>query len=529
MGMFQDALNGLRVRLAKFAGDPAAAGATELVRLMSAETGVQRPTRRTAMDERWRLFNIERGRFYDYRDMWAAICESEIVERALLQGAEDATAEPFDIRCEDARGEREIWEMLDRVRYWEQRLDQVALLWGLGDGFNKIDYDSAPFSKRNLKEIVGMRRLPEYTMYRNSTPEGGLRSLTQAFIQFTDIDLVTASPFDSLVSANGQEVYASPSRVPGVMGVDSGYEFKKRSDAQISFRAEEIIHGRRLALFRPLVTGYGVPVLRSSKLAYNAMQSVLHDLVIDRNLATRNNVGVEFDPLATNDSVKQFEDSLFETRQVMNLDGTIREIKQRRRSSPDDWHWVKGGKFVNIGSKQALLDGLDDVHLVIDRLELCFGITLATSGFRAAKRVSGQMQERMEERAKRTIRGLNTLEEYGILRPLIDRQLYYSGKLGTKYEIRFPEFSMEDRNRRSKRVVSEVMAGLRSRRTGSKELYQMTNAEFDQELLNMEEEIERIGPVVGYQAPPESLDKGKKGVENKDSSTQNIANEYNTE
>lgn len=526
---FRRIVNDMRVRLAKFAGDPAAAGATEVVRLLTVGSGVQRPSRQTAMDERWRLFNIERGRFYDYRDMWAAICESEIVERALLQGAEDATAEPFDIRCEDSRAEKEIWAMLERVRYWEQRLDQVALLWGLGDSFNKVDFDSAPFSKRNLKEIVGLRRLPEYTMYRNGTPEGGLRSLKQAFIQFTDIELVGPGVEGSLVNEAGTEVYMSPARVPGVMGADSGYGFRKRGENQISFTGEEIVHGRRLPLFKPLVTGYGVPVLRSSKLAYNAVQSVLHDLVIDRNLASRNPWGAEFDKDATPDSIEAFKNSFFETKRVLQADGSYVEQQQRRRSSPDDILWLKGGKFAQVNNKQAMLDSLEDVHLVIDRLELCFGISLSVSGFRAARRVTGQMQERMEERAKRTIRGLNTLEECGILRPLIDRQLFYSGKQGVKYEIVFPEFSMEDRNRKSKRLNSEASNGIISRRSAAKKLYQLTDEEFDQELLHIEEEIRRIGPAMGYKAPPEDLDKGKKGVENEDSSTQNIANEYKTE
>lgn len=524
---FGGVLRDARLWLAKFRGDPAAGGAGEVANYAFIDRGVVRPTRRDRRDERSRLFAIEQGRFADYRDMWAAIYESEIVERALLSGAEDATAEPFDIRCEDARAEREIWELLERVRYWEHRLEYVALLWGVGDEFIKVDYDFAPISRRNLREIVGIRRFPEYTMFRNSTAAGGLRSLEKAYVQLQDVDLVMPGS-SAYVSADGSEVYANSVRVPGMLGSASGYGFKQDSDASEWFSAEEMIHARRFPLFKAVQTGYGTIVMRSSRLAYQSVMSVLYDLVIDRNLATRNPWGVEFEQGATQDGIDKFVGQFFETVRVMNLDGTYREVQQRRASSPDDVLYVKGGKFARINDKQALLSQLEDIHLAIDRLELCFGISLSVSGFRSAKRVTGQMQERMEERAKRTIRGLNVMEETQLLRPLIDRQLFYSGKSGVKYELRFPEYSLEDRNRRSKRLVSEVQAGLKSRRTGAMELFQMTAEEFDRELTNMEEEIERIGPVIGYQAPPESLEKGKKGVENEDSATQDIADEYKT-
>lgn len=516
------------ISLAKWAGDPAAAGATETSQMVYIDRGMTRPTRQAAWDERWRLFAIEQGRFADYRDQWAAICESEIVESALLRGAEDATVEPFDIRCDDARAEKELWDLLERIQYWKMRKEQVALLWALGDSFNKVDYDPAPFSKRNLREIVGLRRLPEYTMFRNSTPEGGLRSLKDAFVQLTDIDLISPGYGGAMVSATGAEVYAAPSRVPGAIGQMAGYGFKKRGDESIWFAAEEIIHGRRMPLFKPVQTGYGTIVMRSARLAYNAVQSILYDLVIDRNLASRNPYGVEFDKDATPESIKAFEESFFEKVVVNNADGTQTEYLQRRRSSPDEFLWVKGGKFTAFNNKQALLDSLEDVHLAIDRLELVFGTSLSLSGFRAAKRVTGQMQERMEERGKRTIGGLHWLEEYEILRPLFDRQLFYSGKLGVKYELKFPAYSLEDQNRLSKRVLSEVQMGTESRRGAAKRLHQKTNAEFDQTLLEIEDEIERIGPPGGAPMPPENLDKGKKGVENEDSATQNVADEYKT-
>ncbi len=140
--------------------------------------------------------------------------------------------------------------------------------------------------------------------------------------------------------------------------------------------------------------GYGTIVMRSSRPAYNAVQSILYDLVIDRNLASRNPYGVEFDKDATPESIKAFEESFFDKVVINNADGTQSEYLQRRRSSPDEFLWVKGGKFTAFNNKQALLDSLEDVHLAIDRLELCFGTSLSLSGFRAAKRVTGQMQER---------------------------------------------------------------------------------------------------------------------------------------
>ena len=491
--------------------EPAARAAPEVVFVTQGQTpGFVRTFREG--EQIYRRFQIEMTRHAGYRDDWIAFEESPIIERGFKKLAEDATAQFFDIECDDRRAKEGLWEMLTRIRYWHLRAQLLTRFMATGDLFLLTDLNVLPRRKRNMAEITGIRIAPEFQMFRLENERGVIPNPQKAFMQMPAIDWRVNENGDTLVVGNGETVLMGGGGwYKGLVGASAERSFYAYRDETIFFPAEQVVHARLNPWLKPIMDGYGCSGQRTCRVTHNVVQMGLQDMAVERHHSTFRR---EHHSLPENTSTEAFD--------------AYQTAVTQQQVGPLSRYFTKDGKIEVLDNSNSRLQELGDLRLSIQMVMLAIGYPLALVGF-MAEEMTGEILDRLEQPLNATLRGVNNQEEYGILRPLCDRELWYMGKAGTPYEIKWPNSPRpEDQNKLSKRVISEVQTGIRSRQSAMRELYQFEDPQCAEMLTEIEGEMKRIGEPGHYTPPAESLDKGKKGVEKKPAATQDIADHYRT-
>lgn len=462
--------------------------------------------------ETYRRFEIERGRFAAYRDAWVAAEESPVAGPAILSLAEDCTGEPFTVKCSDRRSAEEIDALFKRVGYWGQkRTGTLARLCLTGDHFSFLDLNRSPRRKRNLAEITGLRMAPEFTMFRLSDARGVFVNWKRAFMQIAAIEMITRRSGETIwQSESGDRLIGGPAYYEGLAGVLSKREFVAKDEKREFFSAEEVLHARLRPWWQPTPTGYGVGSLRNGSRLHNILMGVTQDLAVTRQFSSFNQQAFECPADTTNE-----------------VFAALRKQLEEMKVGPGTFFPLRGAAVKSMGQRNWALKDLDDVWLTIDMFGLLIGYQLALAGF-GADRFTGEILERMEQRFKRTIAFWNQLEEWEIVRPLIDRTLCYIGKGDVEYEVEFPPVSFEDENKKTKRELSKSEAGVQSRKKTAMILNKETAEEWEEDFRQTEKELKTLGPIQSYKPPGERLKKGGKGVEKKGPEEQDIVGEEGT-
>ncbi len=417
-----------------------------------------------------KIFQMEKDRMSMYQDGWLMLQESPLVDQANNGLSQDATGQPFKVVCDSNVHEKIAYKMFERTKYWYYRTMLLGRALALGDIFLKLDIDTT-FGIRRIGQIEEIRVLPEFTMHRNTDFSGQFINQYRAFTQ-------RSKPVDFMV--------------------DVTYSMSK----PINFNAFEVLHSRYNHLKQPNPK-YGVSGYNSARIQYGAVQSMMKDMVIARHNGTFNRLLHEVDQSVGSDDYEKYRESV-----------------KAHRPTPTEEHVVKGIKISAIDQKNNLLSNIDDLRLAIDVLKVGLQYPFELFGFGEA---TGEQLEKMESRQKRTISFLHRFEEYEIVRPMLDREFLLHGYKGVEYKIINPPISFEDENKTAKKQLSKVQGGTMSRRRAIMDMENLSLEEAEAELDQMKKELEEIGTVGKYQPPGESLEKGKKGVETKETENQDIS------
>jgi hypothetical protein len=399
--------------------------------------------------------------------------------------------------------------MFDRIKYWgQQRTTLMARLNGTGNNFILTDVDFLPSRKWNLAEISSIRIPPEFQFVRLDDDRGVFPNPERAYLQFTGLALEGPSDIpggNAILFDDGRLWDMKQSPYAGMQGVTNRWKWRWQGTRTIEYGVEQVIHARFRPGWQPADTGYGVSAQCGSGTSYNIVHGGLQDLANGRMLETLDPTVHEFPQESNEELFKEYQKRL-----------------EEMQPQPGRHYAIKGGKIYKASSPNSQMSQIDDVWLQIGILSLALGYPLVLKGL-GAERMNGLLLQRIEEVLKRTIRIQNQIEEYEIIRPLAWRQLFYSGKADVPFEIKFPAATLEDENRKSKRIISEIQTQILSRQAGMRMLHQMDEPQVGEMLREIEEEIEKLGPPGHYQPGPENADKGKKGVETVDPENQDIS------
>jgi len=423
------------------------------------------------LDEVYKNFQIEHDRMAVYKDLWTMIKESPLVDKSAEAISLDATGEPFIFVCESSRAKKIVRDMLNRTKYWYLRPQFLKRGVSLGDAFIKMDMERTYGS--GIGAIEELRLLPEFTMYRMSNFMDKFADPRAAFVQKT-------SPMDFQVF----DIYYSVGE-------------------PVYFSLYEMIHAR-YNMYNQINPKYGTSTLASARKQYNIVMMMLQDMALGRKMATFNRLHHEVDDSVSEEEYKAYK-------------------KDREENAPNvaTEYITQGVKITAVDAKNNLMEKIDDLRLAIDILKVGLGYPLEFFGY-GNKDVSGDQLDKIEMRLKRTIAFVHLYEEWEIARPLIDMELFLHGMTNVEYEIEMPPISFEDENKISKRELSKVMGGTKSRQTAMMEMENWSLERAIREIEQMKKELDEIGEVQKYQPPGESLDKGKKGVEKTGTENQDI-------
>jgi hypothetical protein len=413
------------------------------------------------LNEVYKNFQIEHDRMTIYKDVWTMIKETPLVDKSGEAIIQDATSEPFRFICESSRAKKIADELMNRIKYWYLRPQFLKRGTLLGDDFLKLDYEK---SYRGIGQIAQIRLLPEFTMYRMSNFMDYFPNPQIAFIQKT-----------------------SPSNF-------QYFDIIYYIGDNINFSLFEIIHAR-YNMYNQLNPKYGTSALESSRKQYNLVMMMLQDMAVGRKMATFNRIHHDVDQAVSDDKFKEYK-------------------KDREDNPPDvaTEYVTSGVKITAVDAQNRLMEHIDDLRLAIDILKIGLGYPLEFFGY-GNEAVSGDQLAKIEMRLKRSIAYIHLYEEWEILRPLFDMEFFLHGMNNVEYEIDMPPISFEDENKISKREISKVQAGTKSRRTAAMQMENWTMERAEEELDQCEKELKELGQIQKYQAPGESLNKGKKGVE----------------
>lgn len=460
------------------------------------------------IDSVWRRTLTERRRFIDYRDDFSAAERNIIVHGAFVAMSQDATAQPFEIQCSSARGKYEAEKVLERTKYWEYRSQLLYLLNLLGDHFLVCDYDTTPSRKRNIAEIRGIRSLPAWSMFRLADEQGAFPDWGRAYMQIPSVELVPVGGGDF---SNGSLLWNGTRFYAGTPASGSPYGFLYPGSERVHFRIEEIIHSRLNPWLKSGRDGYGLSARRSSRKATDIASASIQDAAMGRKLSTYNRIHHKVGAGMGADEFKEYK-------------------AQIEGKEPSPWtQYVTRGEvdILAVDAENKQLTNIDDLHLHISLAELGHFYPMALLGFRA-ERISGEVADRLEQRLKTTIAFQHDLEESQAIRPLVERQFMYSGLSGVEFDVIWPHGPRpEDMNKFAKRVHTAVQLKIISRGRAGEILFSLTPAQAEAELARIESEVKKLGEPGMVQSRPETSEKGKKGVENKSSSEQDISDTEN--
>ncbi|MCL4304289.1 hypothetical protein KJZ99_00040 [bacterium] len=458
------------------------------------------------LETRWKVFEFEEHRRGRYKDAWGAYEGSSIVSAGLDAMGVDCTQKPFDIRCDDRVAREILLECFARTNYQASRAELLTRFLLTGDVFRVIDLNARPRRKRAVAEISGIRLLPEYQMFRLTNSQGFFENPERAFAQTPWLELEKKSRHGTkgvvIADQSGGRIYA------GLLGSGSGIGYRvprDREQSPVYFGVHEVVHSRLKPMMQRMATGYGCGgVLSSARSDYNRVQMAIQDLGIGRTLSSFARMVSEFNEDVDGKSVAEH-----------------RRLMENHQPSAAQGYTIHGGKMYLLDGKNHQLMRIDDIYLHIMLLGLTvYPMVMLGLGL---ENVTGEILDQIIRRHKAQIGHYNLLEEYQFIRPVGNLELLYHGKAGVRWDVVFPEVSIEDLNLKTKRDLSKISAGSLSRRTEYIESRQASEEDWEQEYAQIQKELRELGPIQRYQSPGESLEKGKQGVTTKDSSEQDIA------
>lgn len=436
------------------------------------------------MDATIAEYKVNKDRFTTYTDIWTMIEDSPSVQKSLEQFIMDAVAEPFSVKCDDKEGQRIIEELLDRINYWSYRHDCLMRLLAMGDVFVQRELGAAYGPKRNTELWTsGISILPEWTMFRNTNFLDKFTSVERAYRQ-----IVPARAFE--VDMFGEGMWLP---------------------------LYQICHGR-WNRFGHRFTRYGLSYFASDRIAYNVYYAAMRNAAIARqNNAYDKDVWKLGTPERPVTETKKLEE--WKTNNVDNV-----------KEGPLTTYVVSGNvDLVQKKPVNAQLQNIADINAWREEFKVglpypmeLLGIGIGTVGVSEGE--LGMLMEVLQRR----IGWLLLMEETEIVRPIVEFELALHGKF-VEFDIVNQLARLEERNKRSKRHVSEIQTHMISRETAWNISHRELGTWEDEEKKILAE-IEKGMDVTGaYQAPGESLSKGKKGVTKKDTAAQGIPDEYGTD
>lgn len=425
-------------------------------------------------DKMMKEFEIEKDRMNSYKDNWAMLQESTIVNKSNEAMSQDATGQPFKLIVNSQVHEKIGKNLFKRIKYQYLRSMLVARGIALGDLFIKCDVGRT-YGIRKLGSIEQIRLLPEFTMYRNSDFSGNFPVPWQAFTQRSK---------------------------PGNFEVNAGFD-GFHLDNPIHFSLGEVIHGRYDYL-RQINPKYGKSAYDSARVQYSMVMMMLKDLAVARRQSTFNRLVHMIDSKAS-----------------LDVDKYRQEVEATEPTAFQE-HVIQGGEIRGLDQKNSMVANIDDVKLQIDLLKLAL-YPIEYFGYIGSSSVTGEQIKMMEVRLKRAISFIHAFEEYEIIRPLLDREFLLHGYQNVDYEIEFPPISFEDENKTAKREISKVQARTKSIKEAMRTMENWSDEKITEVMKELEEEWMLFETLrEKYQPGPENLDKGGKGVTKENSEEQDI-------
>ena len=360
-----------------------------------------------------------------------------LADKTLQKLCADATSNPVRIDA-PTRRKKIIHDFLKTVNYEEHRKSWIYLLLRDGDEFLQKKYSSSSKPGR-VAFISSIMRLPTETMLRNTNERDEFIDFNKAFFQ-----------------------------VPDIKGSFTSYK-----SIAIPFPLAKIHHARNdweeSIFFR-----YGRSIWASAIRPFNMAVMALEDSAIQRHQNTQNImwhlINKHSDTRATESIIKEykrrFEEAFNEETTHMFIDG-------------------KHGLEQHGGTK-SIIGTVEDVRLMLSILAIALDYPIDLLSVGVTGDSGGEELFRKEVVLKRTIENIIKRENRFILRPLIDTELFLAGDSG-KYEITTFPTSFEDANKKSKRGLLEIQAGVKS----WKSYHEENNPEisFEEERKRVEEDI----------------------------------------
>lgn len=426
-------------------------------------------------------FLINRERFKVYDDVWKMLADSSIVRKTTKQFIWDAVAEPFTVKCDDAEAMKIIYDFLNRTKYFSLRYASLLRLIALGDLFRQRNLGRAYGRKNTNIWTESFDILPEFTMFRNSTPFDRFNSYERAFYQ-----QIPTIPFSVDLTAPKQylPIYS-------------------------------VRHARWDAEIQPFVK-YGVSELMSARVAYNVFNRTTRYMAIARQAAAYKKdhwkLGTKEEPVTDQDAINTWKKN--------NIDGHEEDVLTT---------YVTGGnvELDQKDPKNVQLSNVEDVKMLLDvfKVGLMYPLELLGVGVGTRGVSEGELGN-LEAVLKRSIAWAYQVEEMEIVRPDIEFELALHNKF-VEFDLIYKAYALEDQNKQSKRLNSEWQVGRISAETAWNMQYREHGEWSEEEAKILAEQKKGIVPG-GYQAPPATLDTGKKGVTKTDTAAQGIPDIYKT-
>jgi hypothetical protein len=257
-------------------------------------------------------------------------------------------------------------------------------------------------------------RMPTTTMIRNTDERDEFKDYNEAFYQVDDI-----------------RNWPAKNKIP--------FPYTKMHHARLDW--EESVYFR-----------YGRSIWASAVRVFNMAVMSIEDAAIQRHQSTQN---VLYHLLArhgdtranetfVNEYARRFEERYSENTTHMFLDGKT-ELQQ-------------------IGGSKSSVGTVDDIRLILSILAIALEYPLDLLSVGVTGDSGGEELFRKETALKRTVENIIEKENNFILKPLIDFELMLAGDPG-KYRITTFATTFEDANKKSKRGLLEVQAGVKSTRS----------------------------------------------------------------
>jgi len=264
---------------------------------------------------------------------------------------------------------------------------------------------------------------------------------------------------------------------------------------------------------------YSRPALKPVRKAYNRTELSATDAVVQRHLAAsrllvmylKKNVEAGETPGVGQDELDKFvQDFVLKYPKGFNKAGTV---------------YITSGEHevASVGDLNLTLSKPADIFMHFDFMSVGLMLHPVLAGFTGGEggRITGPLLEQLKKNLEIDVASVNSWEDREILLPLIYFELFLNGVFDTEVIINHDRPSFEAKDVRRKTMMSELEAGVRSRRHYFEEEIQ---PEVGKEWEAYKKDIEEEMTLLGQPKPSQNINKGISGSK-KDSATTPIEGE----